>query len=343
MEVRENEKGKGIYATKDYQPWEIIHSENSLMTICTSHFPNKVLGNADIDKKFDKFVTSHREDIRKYHEAKYGVILGKLKDQQILSLAETKVSIPRNVLRNAEKASGISREKIEKLTRIYRANNFSINGLFGNDIGTAMFYTASFFNHSCDPNAFALVTYNKIIVYARRSIQVGEEITIPYSSIGVHSKDKLTFKCLCGNCDKVQRIPEEIMKQFEDISNFEDSIDFIFDKIKEEKDDNILNAYMKLLLESYYEIWATGRDHRLDDLYKIIIEMDLSPYIVIMEAYLVALTIAYRKGLKEDFEKLKPYVRIFLRDTVLIEHIIICIRLAPHHYHQDLLSALMAM
>lgn len=30
MEIRTNSKGRGVYATKTYQPWEIIHVESDI-------------------------------------------------------------------------------------------------------------------------------------------------------------------------------------------------------------------------------------------------------------------------------------------------------------------------
>ena len=341
MEIKENSKGKAVYATKSFRPWEVIHSENALVAICTPYFSEKLSSKADIDQKINKFVFTHRDEVKKYREAKHGVILGKLNDDRLLSMAQLNVSIPRNVLRSAAKTSGIPKEKIEKFAQIYRANNFGINGLFGDEIGTAMFYTASYFNHSCDPNAFGLVTYNKIIVYARREISPGEEISIPYKSIGVYLPDeKLSFKCQCGSCQKVERIPEEFIKELDNTPNFEGSIDFIFEKMIGVTNDHLLNAYLKILLECYYEIWCQGRDHRPDDLYQAIMSQKLSPYIVMMEGYLIALVMAHRKNLQEDFEKIKKYVKFFLSDQTVLEHVVICIRLTPNHYHRNLLDAL---
>lgn len=61
---------------------------------------------------------------------------------------------------------------------------------------------ARFINHSCDPNCFAkTITLNgskRIVLYARKSIRPGEEITYDYK-FPTEKDPKKKVKCLCGS------------------------------------------------------------------------------------------------------------------------------------------------
>ena len=65
------------------------------------------------------------------------------------------------------------------------------------DAGVGGNYTR-YLNHSCDPNCEARVERDRIMIYARRPIRVGEEITVDYET-SYHSNRK---RCHCGaaNC-----------------------------------------------------------------------------------------------------------------------------------------------
>jgi SET domain-containing protein len=66
-------------------------------------------------------------------------------------------------------------------------NRWSLDGSRGGN-GT------HYINHSCQPNAFMKIQYDRILFMALRDIQPGEEITIDYEST-LHSNKK---RCSCG-------------------------------------------------------------------------------------------------------------------------------------------------
>jgi len=65
------------------------------------------------------------------------------------------------------------------------------------DAGVGGNYTR-YLNHSCDPNCEVRVRRGRILIYARRPIRAGEEITVDYET-SYHSNRK---RCHCGavNC-----------------------------------------------------------------------------------------------------------------------------------------------
>ncbi len=83
---------------------------------------------------------------------------------------------------------------------------------------------ARFINHSCDPNAEAVVEGKQIFIYALRTIRPGEEILYDYQyeRTNEHTDDDEQFyKCRCGadNCrgsilapPKKQRTPAPVKK-----------------------------------------------------------------------------------------------------------------------------------
>jgi SET domain-containing protein len=67
-------------------------------------------------------------------------------------------------------------------------------GVGGND--------AQFLNHSCEPNAEAVIERRRIWIYAKRSIRAGEEITYDYSLTGDTEDPKeqrKRYPCHCGS------------------------------------------------------------------------------------------------------------------------------------------------
>jgi SET domain-containing protein len=64
---------------------------------------------------------------------------------------------------------------------------------------------ARFINHSCDPNAEAVVEGKRIFIYALRTIQPGEELLYDYQyerTDDHNAEDEKFYKCRCGaeNC-----------------------------------------------------------------------------------------------------------------------------------------------
>jgi uncharacterized protein len=64
---------------------------------------------------------------------------------------------------------------------------------------------ARFINHSCDPNAEAVVEGKRIFIYALRTIQPGEEVLYDYQYERTEdhtAEDEKFYKCRCGaeNC-----------------------------------------------------------------------------------------------------------------------------------------------
>jgi hypothetical protein len=98
-----------------------------------------------------------------------------------------------------ELAPPTSKTDLEQMIRIYRSNGFAITGLFCDEIG------ASMFNHSCEPNAFAYITFSKCYIYARKPIKAGEEITINYvPRVIVEPNSSCDFRCCCGFFARLQ-------------------------------------------------------------------------------------------------------------------------------------------
>lgn len=66
---------------------------------------------------------------------------------------------------------------------------------------TVMGNTARFINHHCDPNCYAKVIpvaqSKRIVIYSKRDIQAGEEVTYDYKF--PIEPDELKVKCLCGS------------------------------------------------------------------------------------------------------------------------------------------------
>jgi uncharacterized protein len=55
-----------------------------------------------------------------------------------------------------------------------------------------------YINHSCNPNTYMRVTYNRVEFYAKRVIKPGEELTCNYGE--THHDGKLPCRCGAANC-----------------------------------------------------------------------------------------------------------------------------------------------
>eukprot|EP00747_Dinoflagellata_sp_TGD_P121199 gnl/TRDRNA2_/TRDRNA2_173390_c0_seq6.p1 gnl/TRDRNA2_/TRDRNA2_173390_c0~~gnl/TRDRNA2_/TRDRNA2_173390_c0_seq6.p1 ORF type:complete len:426 (+),score=51.31 gnl/TRDRNA2_/TRDRNA2_173390_c0_seq6:117-1394(+) len=110
------------------------------------------------------------------------------------------------------KASGPSHDRLEKLKSIWQFNSYELPEEDGMEL-MALFTISSFFNHSCEPNAFGRPEANRLSIRAFRPIKAGEEITISYLDPNVlhqstnHRRDFLQkskgFHCGCQRCTGV--------------------------------------------------------------------------------------------------------------------------------------------
>jgi len=57
-----------------------------------------------------------------------------------------------------------------------------------------------FINHSCNPNVFIRIAYNRAEFYAKRNIRVGEELTCDYGDS--HHDGRLACRCGSAKCKK---------------------------------------------------------------------------------------------------------------------------------------------
>ncbi|GAM20696.1 hypothetical protein SAMD00019534_038710, partial [Acytostelium subglobosum LB1] len=94
-------------------------------------------------------------------------------------------------------------ELIAKSTR----NCFGIWKNYEECFGLSMYCTASFFNHSCYPNAARLQKGRSIEIVALRDIEPNEEVTICYINVTLRQCDRRTllsdcyyFVCGCQRC-----------------------------------------------------------------------------------------------------------------------------------------------
>ncbi|KAI9018932.1 hypothetical protein DFJ74DRAFT_769738 [Hyaloraphidium curvatum] len=84
-------------------------------------------------------------------------------------------------------------------------------------LGSAVYPTAAFFNHSCDPAMYRMQAGKAIEFYARRDIAEGEELTIAYGEVSDRlgeRRNKLAseyfFLCDCSKCQKESSEQEKI-------------------------------------------------------------------------------------------------------------------------------------
>ena len=75
---------------------------------------------------------------------------------------------------------------------------FSVNSKWSVD-GTPRSNTARYINHSCAPNAEAIITGRRVWIWSKRTIKPGEEVTYNYGKeyFDVHLKP---IGCKCKKC-----------------------------------------------------------------------------------------------------------------------------------------------
>lgn len=128
---------------------------------------------------------------------------------------------------------------IDQTTLVRLQSQFQCNGMSVHDehlfvVGEGIYPVASFFNHSCRPNAAAVFDGSLLLIKAIEPIGPGEEITLAYIDIGRSRgyrqrilRDRYFFTCDCVRCsdqgwlrllDKM--VGEDEEDEEEDISNF---------------------------------------------------------------------------------------------------------------------------
>jgi len=105
-----------------------------------------------------------------------------------------------------QRASQNKHLKKEKLANIIKYNSFDAFRFFfmNKFIGTGIYYFSSFFNHSCVSNSFTFPIGDFLFVYAKRNIEINEEITINYipsENLYKIRKDYCNEKNFVCNCD----------------------------------------------------------------------------------------------------------------------------------------------
>lgn len=355
MEIRSNQKGLAVYATKYYKPWDIIHREDALFRCCLlindnhselatnkstkEKFYKTFPPNESFDYKFLSFITTFPEqDLEQLNPLlKFTKMFlnNKVPYEQVKNLSKTtKVSISHRDIKALSRKTQYSITQIKDMTNVIMTNKFEIHGNFGPDIGSALFINASRFNHSCNPNAFALVLYNKIIIYARRAIQVDEEITIPYGLIYLEGiTNKFDFKCECGHCDDLVKIPIQINHQIENLNSSEKKIEYLMFCALTAKDKSVRTGYIQLLLEYYFDLWQNDKLYREEQLYTILTKLEIEECLTWITGKLLALVLAYKRKDKAIFNQLWSDLQFIISDPDIIEHIKVCIEIMPHSYN----------
>jgi SET domain-containing protein len=89
----------------------------------------------------------------------------------------------------------IANEEVEKRTGKYF---FGVNTKWSID-GSPRSNTARYINHSCRPNAEALISGRRVWIYSRRNIKPGEEITYDYGEEYFEDIIK-PMGCKCEKC-----------------------------------------------------------------------------------------------------------------------------------------------
>jgi len=102
---------------------------------------------------------------------------------------------------------------------LYRTlrNSFAITDRYNDEMGRAVYPSASLFNHSCSPNAWAYFDNLTIRIIALAPIGIGEEICISYLNgtqmDGALRRAELRtsfgFSCKCELCSRVELSPKE--------------------------------------------------------------------------------------------------------------------------------------
>ncbi len=92
----------------------------------------------------------------------------------------------------------ISNEEVER--RHWGKYFFEVNTKWSVD-GTPRSNTARYINHSCAPNAEAIISGRRVWIWSKRRIKAGEEVTYNYGKeyFDVHLKP---LGCRCKKCAK---------------------------------------------------------------------------------------------------------------------------------------------
>jgi hypothetical protein len=365
MEIQENSKGRGSYSTKEYQPWDLIHVESAIFScssMCNKEYTTIAKQTKDQhvkDSFLNKMLTfisrTPDDKIAKLHpQLKFPVLylLHGGKVEAVSHLAQTpKIGVNTKQIEKAARMFKISKDDLKLLTHIFQANGFSIPGLLFSEIGMALFDKGSMFNHCCNPNAFSFITYDKMMIYARKSIYVGEEITISYKPLCIPDTfNLLEFTCQCGHCDRKTTILNETYYRFSQPQQLQDRIDYMLERSLDiptlvlqsgtEELRSTSSAHVELLIESYYELWPSNKTYREKDLYEVLRKFQNHTSATWIESQLLALILSSRLNYPdhqaEILEKLKPFV--YNRD--IIEHIVVVTTIIPHMYHSNLINIL---
>jgi hypothetical protein len=224
---------------------------------------------------------------------------------------------------------------------LFQANSFSIPGLFFTDIGVSLFDYGSMINHSCDPNAFAYITYDKMIIYARKPIKVNEEITISYKSLCVpNASSLLEFKCQCGSCNLESKELKDIYCKFIQTQSVQDRIDYMIKQCLLHESGK-RSEILQLLIESYYDIWAKNQSYREKDLYNLLnkFKYDL-PSNTWIDSQLLRLILAQRMNRLDDIPDIIDGIKAFVTNNDIMENIVVITTIIPTAYHVNLIGIL---
>lgn len=352
MEVRENSKGRGIYATKKYQPWDMIHVESAIFAIssvCTKEYVESAKKTKDkhstesfVGRMLSFVASAPASKVKSQHaHLKFPLLylLNGGKAERFSHLAKTsKLGVTDKQIRTVAKTFKLSKEDLKLLAQVVQANGFSIPGLFFTEIGMSIFDKGSMLNHSCNPNAFTFITYDKMIVYARKPIDPNEEITISYKPLCVPDTAKLLdFECQCGSCHRDFTILQEVYDQWGKAQTLEERIDYMLERCREIP----AAEFIQLLIESYYEVWAKNATYREKDIYEVIQKFKLKePDTTWIEAQLLSMILAVRLGYSDHLLDIMEKLRPFIQNKDIIEHIVVATTLIPHIYHETLISIL---
>ncbi|KAI8096151.1 uncharacterized protein BX664DRAFT_290861 [Halteromyces radiatus] len=126
--------------------------------------------------------------------------------QQLSELADKVLQRP--YLRQPATHYGISHDDLIRLQSQFQCNAMSVEDEHLFVVGEGIYPVASFFNHSCRPNAAAVFDGSLLIIKAIEPIRSGEEITLAYIDIGRsrgyrqrNLRDRYFFTCDCVRCN----------------------------------------------------------------------------------------------------------------------------------------------
>jgi hypothetical protein len=106
------------------------------------------------------------------------------------------------------------------------------------------------------------------------------------------------------------------------------------------KDRSLRTGYIQLLIEYYFDLWRQDKTYREDQLYDILIRLEVDECLTWITAKLLALTLAYKREDRVVFNRLRSDLQFILSDLDVVEHLRVCIEITPHSYHLLLQEAL---